>query len=167
MGSIGHANAGTINGTLGRYDYATAEFKKALQLDPQDAYVHERYGAVLLWQGKNNEAIAEFEKAASFSNRQPEKLAWLGYAYAVSGEKDRALELLDEIKRNPRGQYVSPFYAAMLYTGLGDKQNAFTSLEKACADHDEWMVYLRVYPEFASLRGDSHFQDLERRVGLL
>jgi hypothetical protein len=55
----------------------------------------------------------------------------------------------------------------MLYTGLGDKENALFWLEKAYADHDEWMVYLKIYPELASLREDRHFQDIERRVGLL
>jgi len=165
--SVSHANAGTILGLMGRFDAAMAQFQKSLQIDPTKQYAYERMGAVLLWQGKNDEAIEAFKKAAEFSNRHPEKLAWLGYAYATSGNTQDALAMLEEIKRNPRQQYVSPFHVAMVYAGLGDKENALFWLERAYDDHDEWMVYLRIYPEFASLRDDRHFQDIERRVGLL
>jgi TolB-like protein/DNA-binding winged helix-turn-helix (wHTH) protein/Tfp pilus assembly protein PilF len=165
--AISHANAGTLLGLMGRDDAAMEQFRKALELDPKEQYVHERSGTVLLWQGKYDQAIQEFQKTAELTNRRPEKLAWLGYAYAVNGERQQTLGLLDEIKRNPRQQYVSPFHVAMLYAGLGDKENALAWLEKAYEEHDEWMVYLKIYPEFASLRSDPRFQDLERRVGLI
>ena len=164
--SISHANAGTVLGLLGRYDASISQFGRGIQLDPRDPYVRERMGAVLLWQGQTAQAIDQFEKAVELSGRHPEKLAWLGYAYSLAGNRQRTLDLLDEIKQNPRHQYVSPFYVAMLYSGLADKENAFAWLEKAYSEHDEWMVYLRIYPEFAALRGDSRFRDLERRVGL-
>jgi TolB-like protein/DNA-binding winged helix-turn-helix (wHTH) protein/Tfp pilus assembly protein PilF len=161
-----HANVGTLLALMQHYDSSMEHFDKALQLDPRQQYTYERLGAVLLWQGKNEQAIEMFQKAADLTNRQPEKLAWLGYAYAISGKRNEALNVLDEIKRNPRQQYVSPFYMGLLYMGLGDKENAIRSLEKAYADHDEWMVYLNTYPEFASLHTDRRFQDLQRRVGL-
>jgi TolB-like protein/DNA-binding winged helix-turn-helix (wHTH) protein/Tfp pilus assembly protein PilF len=164
--SISHANAGTLLGLLQRYDSSIEQFRKAIELDPKHPYVYERQGAVLLWQGKNEQAIESFQRAAELSHRQPEKLAWLGYALAVSGHRKEALGLLDEIKRNPREQYVSPFHVAMLYAALGDRENAMLWLEKAYEDHDEWMVYLKIYPEFLSLHGDARFQDIERRVGL-
>jgi tetratricopeptide (TPR) repeat protein len=139
---------------LHRYDESMAQFGKALQFDPQQPYVHERLGAVLLWQGKTTEAVDAFQKAANFSGRHPEKLAWLGYAYAVRGNRDEALRVLDEIKSNPRQQYVSPFHVAMLYAGLGEKDEAMRWLEKAYAQRDEWMVYRKIYPEFATLHDD-------------
>jgi hypothetical protein len=100
------------------------------------------------------------------SVRQQEKLAGLGYAYAVSGNRDEALRVLDEIKSNPRQQYVSPFHVAMRYAGLGEKDEAMRWLQKAYAQRDEWMVYLKIYPEFAALHDDRRFQEIERRVGL-
>jgi TolB-like protein/DNA-binding winged helix-turn-helix (wHTH) protein/Tfp pilus assembly protein PilF len=163
--AISHANAGTVLGLLQKYDSSMEQFRKALQLDPKQAYVYERMGAVLLWEDKHEEAIEKFQKAVELSNRQPEKLAWLGYAYAVSGKREEALALLEEIKRNPRQQYVSPFYVAMLEASLGDKGSAISWLEEAYREHDEWMVYLKIYPEFASLHSDQRFQDLEGRIG--
>jgi len=117
-------------------------------------------------QGKTSEAVDAFQKAVKFSGRHPEKLAWLGYAYAVTGNRDEALRVLDEIKSNPRQQHVSPFHVAMLYAGLGEKDEAMRWLQKAYAQRDEWMVYLKIYPEFAALHDDRRFQEIERRVGL-
>lgn len=161
-----HANAGTLLGLMNRFDSADEEFHKALELDPGESYIHERFGAVLLWQGKSEQAISEFRSAVDFSNRQPEKLAWLGYAESLVGNRQESLRLLEEIRRNPRQQYVSPFYVALLYTGLKDKDTAFSWLEKAYEQHDEWLVYIKAYPEFRSLRADPRFENLVRRIGL-
>lgn len=161
-----HANAGTLLGLMNRFDSADEEFHKALQLDPNESYIHERFGAVLLWQGKSEQAISEFRRAVDLSNRQPEKLAWLAYADGITGNRREALRLLEEVQRNPRQQYVSPFYMAMIYVGLKDQDSAFSWLEKAYQQHDEWLVYLKIYPEFASLHSDPRFSDLVRGIGL-
>jgi TolB-like protein/DNA-binding winged helix-turn-helix (wHTH) protein/lipoprotein NlpI len=165
--SFSFANAGTLLGLMQRYDSSMQYFNKALQIGPDEAYIHERLGATLLWQGKYEQAIDALQRAVDLSNRQPEKLAWLSYAHAVSGNKQNASAVLDEVKRNPRQQYTSPFYMALPYVGLGDNESAIRWLEKAYADHDEWMVYLRIYPEFTPLHSDPRFRDLARRVGLL
>lgn len=169
MESYTQANAGHLLGLMQRYDEATEHFRKALELGSDNAYVHERFGAALLWQGKNDQAIAEFEKAVELSHSQPEKLAWLAYAFSLSNRRTEALDLLEQIKRAEREkqQYVSPFHVALVYTGLNDAKNAFHWLDQAVTSHDEWLVYLRVYPEFQRLRSDPRFEALERRVGLI
>ncbi|HEX6731662.1 MAG TPA: hypothetical protein VF074_16675 [Pyrinomonadaceae bacterium] len=63
-------------------------------------------------------------------------------------------------------EYVSPAELALLYAGLGDKEGAFASLEKAYAAHDVQMQYLKVDPHYDSLRSDPRFNELLRRVGL-
>jgi TolB-like protein/DNA-binding winged helix-turn-helix (wHTH) protein/Tfp pilus assembly protein PilF len=166
MQAISHANAGTILGLLHRYANAMEEFRKARELDGRQEYLYRRMGAVLLWQGKNEEAIKAFQEAAELSNNRPEPLAWLAYAYAVTGKRQAAIEVRDELLAKAQAEYVSPFYNAMVYAGFGDREKALAWLETAYGQHDEWMVYLKIYPEFASLHGDPRFQDLERRVGL-
>lgn len=172
---VSHANAGTLLGLLARYDESMEQFHKALELSPDEAYLHERMGAVLLWQAKTSgkferitqlQAMDEFQRAVTLSDRRPENLAWLGYSFAVMGKRNHAFKALKEIKGNPKEQYVSPFYVAMLYAGLGDRENALAWLEKAYEEHDEWMVYLRVYPEFASLQSEPRYQELVSRLNL-
>jgi hypothetical protein len=54
----------------------------------------------------------------------------------------------------------------MLYTALGEREQAFALLETAYRAHDLQLQYLGVAPEFDPLRSDLRFQDLMRRVGL-
>ena len=99
---------------------------------------------------------------------QPEKTAWLAYAYAVSGDRQRAQELLVDLNRiwQEKREYLSPMHMALVYVGLHDNDAAIRWLVEAFKRRDEWMVYIHVYPEFDPLRSDPRFQELERRVGL-
>lgn len=175
LGAYAHANAGTLLGLMGRYDESMEHFRKSIEIAPDEAYVHERKGAVLLWQAKTAgkrerviqvQAIDEFQKAVTLSDRRPEDLAWLGYAFAARGKENSALKVLEQMKLNPSKKYVSPFYMAMLYAGLDDREEAFSWLDKAYAEHDEWMVYLNIYPEFDALHSDPRFEAIVRRLRL-
>ncbi len=90
----------------------------------------------------------------------------LGHAYAVSGRKHRAQNVLVELKQQSRRRYVAPYAIAVIYIGLGDKDQTFEWLEKAYRDHSPWLPWLKVDPRFDSLHGDSRYQDLRRRMGL-
>ncbi len=63
-------------------------------------------------------------------------------------------------------RYISPYLFAVVYVGLGDKEQAFAWLEKAYQDRSFWLIWLKVEPRFDSLRDDPRFQDLLRRIGL-
>jgi TolB-like protein/DNA-binding winged helix-turn-helix (wHTH) protein/Tfp pilus assembly protein PilF len=167
LSSFTRANAGSLLALKGSYDEATAQFRKAIDAEPAQPYLYMRMGAAYLWQGKTEEGTAQLEKARDLSNNQPEKLLWLGYAYAISGRKAEAAELLNQVMRASTQQYVAPSEVAMVYAGLGDKENAIRWLERAYEQRDEWLVYLRVYPEFKSLHSERRFLDLERRIGLI
>lgn len=165
LDSFAHTNHGTALALLGRYNEAMQEFNSVIAKEPGNYYVYERMGAVLLWQGKKQDAIAAFEKSLTLSGVTGEKLAWLGYAYAVNGQRAEAMQISAQLDRAPKQNYVSPFYRALLETGLGNREDALTWLQRAYDARDEWMVYLRIYPEFDSLHSDPRFQNLERRIG--
>lgn len=61
---------------------------------------------------------------------------------------------------------MSPYYLAIVYAGLGDKDKAFDWLEKEIADRSLSISLLRVEQRFDSLRADPRFQDLLKRTGL-
>ena len=169
LDSYSQANAGHLLGVMHRYVPAMERFRRGLEIAPNEAYVHERLGAALLWQKRYDEAIQEFEKARELSGQQPEKVAWIAYAFAAGGRRDEARQMLVQLKRTwqEKRQYVSPMHLAFVYIGLGDKEGALRLLEEAYNQRDEWLVYLHVYPEFDPLRSDRRFQELERRVGLV
>ena len=55
---------------------------------------------------------------------------------------------------------------ALVYTGLGDNEEAIVWLEKAYEAHDSELVFLRVFPQFEALRSDPRVQDILRRMNL-
>jgi len=63
-------------------------------------------------------------------------------------------------------RYVSPYFVALIYTGLGEEDQAFAWLQKAHEDRWGWLAYLKMDPRLDSLRADPRFADLARRIGL-
>jgi predicted Zn-dependent protease len=109
-------------------------------------------------------AIVELQKAMQLSGGSPTCASNLARAYAASGKKNEAVELLNDLTKRSTPGYPHASEIAMVYAALGDKDHAMTWLEKAFEDRSNPGVLLR--PGFDSLRSDSRFQDLVRRVGL-
>jgi hypothetical protein len=63
-------------------------------------------------------------------------------------------------------QYVAPFDIAVVYDSLGDTGLALDWLEKAAKDQSEMMLFLKIYPPIADLRGNPRFENLVHRVGI-
>jgi hypothetical protein len=55
---------------------------------------------------------------------------------------------------------------AVIYAGLGDKEQAFAWLNRACDERDNWLNYLKVEPRLDPLRSDARSTKLLQRVGL-
>jgi hypothetical protein len=73
---------------------------------------------------------------------------------------------VDELKQRARETYVPPAPFVHAYVGLGDREKAFSSLERAYRERSNIVQFLKTHPLYDSLRDDSRFTDLERRVGL-
>jgi tetratricopeptide (TPR) repeat protein len=152
-----------------KYDQAIEEFLKAVERNPNRAGPHSFLGEVYVYQGRYDEGIAELQKAIAIQNA-PE--SWngdpkLAFAYAVSRKRDEALKILDRQKELAKQQrYISPFNFAVIYTGLGDKDQAFEWLEKCYAEHSQPLEHLKMRPMFDSLRSDPRYTDLIRRMNL-
>jgi DNA-binding winged helix-turn-helix (wHTH) protein/Tfp pilus assembly protein PilF len=151
-----------------QYDKAIELFLRAVEMDPNLAPSHSRLGQVYLQKGMYEAAITELQKAVAIENpperwdRQPA----LAYAYAVSGNRSEAQKILDELRELSKQHYIPPFNFAVIYMGLGEKDKAFEWLGNACQERSQLLLGLKVDPLFDSLRSDSRFADLLRRVGL-
>ena len=75
-----------------------------------------------------DEAIAAFQKAVSCSGGSARMLAELGHAYGLAGKRTEAVKILAELKELSKHHYISPYNLALVYTGLGDNDQAFVSL---------------------------------------
>jgi len=140
--------------------------ERTLQLDPTFWITHLILGKVYIQQRKYPEAIAAFIKARDLSHGNSEAIASIGYAAALAGDKAKARAVLDELKGLSVQHYIPPFNVAMVYTGLGDQNEALSWLEKACEERDVRVTILKVDPRWDSLRSNPRFIAILKRIGL-
>ena len=149
-----------------QHDQAIEHFRRGLELDPNFFWGYLWIGQAYIEKRMYNEAIAEIEKAIALSADNTRTIATLGYAYGVSGKRGEAQKVLDQLKQRSEQSYVSPYFIALVYTGLGDKDQAFEWLEKAYNERHPYLAFFKVEPVFDTLRSDPRFADLLRRIGL-
>ena len=105
---------------------------------------------------------AAFEKLPAGDPRH----SLVAYIHARLGERSQALQMLDELKALSKQRSVSPSAFAIIYLGLGDKDQTFAWLEKAYEEHSPTILFLKVDPMWDPVRSDPRFADLLRRMGL-
>jgi TolB-like protein/DNA-binding winged helix-turn-helix (wHTH) protein len=165
----------TLNAHLGwhylyarHYDLAAKQLLETIALDPNFATSYLYLGYVYEQKGMKEEAIAQFNEAMrrSEEGRRPVMEAALGHAYAVAGKRAEAQQVLAGLKEAAQRRFISPYGIAVIYLGLGEKEQAFAWLNRAYEERDNWLNYLKVEPRLDPLRSDVRFADLLRRVGL-
>jgi tetratricopeptide (TPR) repeat protein len=112
------------------------------------------------------EAIDQIQKAIDTEGRYGIYLMQLARVYVLTGRKTDALKILDEMKDPSNRERIAAHDVAVVYTALGDKDQAFAWLDRAVAQQDFNLVYLKVAPYFAPLRSDPRFSKLLEKVGL-
>jgi len=146
-----------------RYDDAIVQVKKTLELDPASTLAHHLSGCCLLWKGDTAGAIAEFQRSKIVVTG-----AWyqglLGYAYAISGDRPKAEQILRELEEMAKRQYVSTTAFADIHLGLGEKEKALDWLEKSYQDQESACWYLKVDPIYDNVRNEPRFQALVQKV---
>ncbi len=150
-----------------RYDPTLRQLQAALEMDPNFPLAHIHLGFYYEQTGKFDQAIAAFQKAINLAPGSTEPLAGLGHAYAVAGRRADARKVLEQLQEFSKQRYVSAFDIAVIYAGLGDKEQAFAWLDKAYEEHASGfsgLVYLAVEPRLDPLRADPRFQALLRRM---
>jgi adenylate cyclase len=114
--------------------------------------------------GRTAEAIAELESALPLAGDDMRIACLLAYFRAVSGERERALEIQQEVERAAAERYVASHDRAVVKLGLGNLDEASTLLQRSLAEHEPWLAMLRVEPVFDPLRDREDFRALVRRV---
>ena len=145
------------------YDKAVAQCRKALELDPSFYLPHFVLGTIEIRGTDYSKAIEEFRVAQTMET-QPIITAYLGYAYARNGQKDKAMEMLNELNQLAGRRFVTPFCQALVYLGLRDDSKAIDWLEKAYEGRSVWVGWLKVEPMYDPLRSDPRFQALYKKM---
>ena len=162
---VASSHLGWIYYLSGRNDEAVEQCKKILELDPSSFPARRYLGLAYEAKGQYDEAIAEFQRGVKLSG-SPLMLALLGHAYAASGKRTDAQQVLTDLQQLQDQRYVSPYTVAAIYAGLGDKEQTFKWLEAAVEIRDIWLMNMKVDPVFAKLRSERKFTDILARIRL-
>jgi DNA-binding winged helix-turn-helix (wHTH) protein/TolB-like protein/lipoprotein NlpI len=163
---ISIVNLGRIDYYAGQYDRAIEQYRRAIELDANFARAHLRLGMAYVQHGQYGEALAEFQKTREIAGDTPQVAAYMAHALAVSGQKSKARAARAELEKRAAEQYIPPYDLALIFIGLGEREQAFAWLERAYADRSSEMIYFKVEPMLAPLRSDPRYQDILRRMGL-
>jgi TolB-like protein/DNA-binding winged helix-turn-helix (wHTH) protein len=147
------------------YDHAIGEAQRVLEMEPTFLPALERLGWAYEQKAMFPQATAQFQKAFELSqgSSRDEMKTQLAHVYARSGRGSEARKILSELLAESRNHYVSPYFLAVIYAALDEKQPALDWLERTYQAHD--VPPLQVEPRFDSLRTEPRFQELLRRVG--
>ncbi len=182
--------------SVGRVDEAIAQARTAVQLDPLTATTHNTLGATLWAAGRTEEAIEAYRAGIARDSTARSPLANLFWAYVVLGREEEALGLLAPLRRTsgfwravvhartdpraratvlnalrqPDGMALVPGrshqLAATMYAILGTREEALAELERAAAEREPGLEFIKVAPELAVLRDDSRYAAIVARMGL-
>ena len=155
-----------------RWDDAIAQFNTVNAFNPNVAIIHMRRSRLYECSAQYYEAIDENLKARVLSGERPDeafrKANITRKAVAERGARGYWETLLEfsRDKENPPESYVSPFGIAILRARLGEKDEAIEALNRAYEDRDFFLTEIAVEPAFDTLRDDSKFRKIQKRVGL-
>jgi TolB-like protein/Tfp pilus assembly protein PilF len=148
-----------------QYDLAIDQYRKVVESDPSFVPARLWFGRPYLQKGMFKEAIEQVEEAVKLSHETTVSLATLAQAFAAAGRIADAKKLLDKLLTRGTEQYVPSYWIALVYTSMGNKDEAMKYLERAFLERSSWLVWANVEPRFDSLRSDARFASLLARIG--
>ena len=136
--SEAHASLGFVT-FWGMWDAADAEkeFRRAVELDPNNAKAHHWYATFLDALGRHDEALTEIDLARKLAPDSSSILADKGELLWAAGHRDQALQLLKQLEV-AEPDFISPhLYLRFAYFETGDYPSYIVELKKdALLTHD-------------------------------
>jgi serine/threonine protein kinase/tetratricopeptide (TPR) repeat protein len=149
-----------------RFDESIEELRNIVASDPEFSLSYMVLAGNFVAKKMWAEAIAAGQKFVELSGESVVALSLLGLAYGSAGMKDEAFKILERLDGLPKDRYVGPLFRAFVWTGLGETNKAFENLEKAYLERESFMGWLKVWPNFDSLRPEPRFQALLKKMNL-
>lgn len=157
-------NLGWALYSAGRYDEAIS----VLTSEPLSAGIPHALngvGSTYLAMQRPQDAIAQFQRALDIRKGRGPR-AYLGSAYALSGRRKEAEDILANLAKEAAGGSGSPWGAALVAVSLGRKDEALTWLDRAFEIREFGIAYIKIDPAFRSLWAEPRFKQLLTRMGL-
>lgn len=147
-----------------QYERAIEQGQKALEMEPRFDFAHWVIGVAYAQQGRIEEAIAAFNQAVILTGGGLTHLAHLGYAYGLANLRHEARQILADLSELSGHKYVSAYYFALIYLGLGDYEQTYRWLERAVEERSGFLAFINAEPLFDSLREEPRFLNVLRQI---
>lgn len=152
---------------MGQHETAINLLEETLELEPDYMPTHFVLGCTYIQQGDLRKAIEEFQCIYRLDEEAYMALGYMGYAYALAGQRAEAQNLLGILTDISLRKYVSLYSIGMIHLGLGRTDEMIDILERLYQERNDWLVWLKVSPELRPLRDDPRFDDLLKRLGFV
>lgn len=116
--------------------------------------------------GQFERAIEEFQKAQKLRGSYSPYAIEIAHVYAVEGRKSEARSALARLLPDPKWGEVAPYSFAVTYAALGQKDNAFSWLQKSVDDHSCTVIEISTDRALDPLRSDPRFAVIRRQFRL-
>jgi TolB-like protein/Tfp pilus assembly protein PilF len=149
-----------------QYDEAIAQGRQIVEQYPNYWLAYIWLGSAYREKRMYAEALQQFSEGRKYSSDHPAIIALYGHALALSGDAPGARKALADLQRLAQSRYISSLYYAAIYIGLGEKNKALDSLDRAYKERNDRLVYLNVDPMADPLRSEPRFQSLLKQLHL-
>ncbi|MGH7554395.1 MAG: tetratricopeptide repeat protein, partial [Longimicrobiales bacterium] len=143
-----------------RFDEALIELRTAFEMDPHFTNAHIAHALVLAALGRPDDSVGELQAVIRSAGPTTPNLALLSYALGAAGRKDEARTTLDTLANHGAQEYVSSYYRALPYLGMGDHDNALDWLDRAFRERAAGMIYINTDPIWDPVRSDARFESI-------
>jgi tetratricopeptide (TPR) repeat protein len=125
-----------------------------------------RLGFVEIAQHRYPEAIASLKRAIDLGAFYPYAAGGLAFAYAKSGNRPAALQIVNDLKQRSATELIPPYAIAVSYAGLGDATQGIEWLNRGIDQRDIYIPENFFEPLLDPLRSDPRFGRVLTRMGL-
>ncbi len=150
----------------GRTHEAQLRLQRALELQPEFWIALLYRGEMALDRGDSGAALADLQRAVTGSRGNTRALAMLGVAHAAAGERPESEKVLRTLRARTSSGYQPATSQAAVHNALGDTERALELLERAYAERDIRLSFLKVESNWDNLRAHPRFRALMRRMNL-
>ena len=148
------------------FEAALEQCDHTIELNPHFSPAYWALGVIQEQRADLDEAAAAFQRAIDLAPQSPRMHAALARTLALSGKRKLAIAAQRRLRGIARQRYVSPFEFATIRFPLGQIDEGFQSLRKACEDRAFDVLALKVDPRFAAVHDDRRFRAILVEIGL-
>ena len=162
LGVVTSALLGLVLYLSGAHDRELEHYRALAELHPDHLIVLWGLGLAYEHVGRIGESVATLRRAESLAGDGAMLHLVRARAEALAGHADEARRALAD--HGGGSEAASDYQRATVEIALREREAALGHLESAALAHEPWIVWIKVDPMLAALRGDPRFEALVARV---